>query len=135
MRASFAALALALLAGTPAFAARSNLAVTLHVTVDGVKPGAGPLRVGLHDEATFSIPDTMPLLRQDIAKVAGEVSLQFERLPPGSYALKAYQDLNNDGKWDPGEPKANSNGAQDNDFDAAALVLMPGVADAVLHLR
>jgi uncharacterized protein (DUF2141 family) len=89
----------------------------------------------LHDEATFSIPDTMPLLRQDIAKVAGDVSLQFERLPPGSYALKAYQDLNNDGKWDPGEPKANSNGARDNDFDAAALVLMPGVADAVLHLR
>jgi uncharacterized protein (DUF2141 family) len=116
-------------------AAQSNLAVTLRVTVDGVKPGGGTLRVGLHDEVTFSIPNAKALREQDIPNVAGAVSLQFDRMPPGTYAIKAFQDVNKDGAWEPGEPLAISNGAGANDFDSAALLLMPGNNEAAIHLK
>ena len=116
-------------------AAQSNLAVTLHVTVEGVKPGGGTLRVGLHDEVTFSVPNAKPLREQDIANVAGDVSVQFDRMPPGTYAIRAFQDVNKDGIWEPGEPLAISNGAGANDFDTAALVLMPGNNETAIHLK
>jgi uncharacterized protein (DUF2141 family) len=135
MRARAAVLFCACFAVAPSMAAQSNLAVTLHVTVDGVKPGGGTLRVGLHDEVTFSIPNAKALREQDISNVAGDVSLQFDRMPPGSYAIKAFQDVNKDGTWEPGEPQAVSNGAAANDFDSAALLLMPGNNEAVIHLK
>ena len=59
----------------------------------------------------------------------------FDRLPPGTYAVKALQDVNNNGKADPGEPKGTSNGANADDFDGAAIVLEPGANMAAVHLR
>ena len=59
----------------------------------------------------------------------------FDRLPPGTYAVKALQDVNNDGKAEPGEPIGLSNGAAPDNFDGAALVLEPGVNSAAVHLR
>src|SRR5712671_3038316 len=116
-------------------AAQTPLAATLRVTVDGVTPSGGTLRVGLYDEATFpAIPDT-PLFKREIPKIAGSVVVTFDRLPPGTYAVKALQDVNNDGKADPGEPKGTSNGANADDFDGAAIVLEPGANMAAVHLR
>jgi len=116
-------------------AAQTPLAATLRVTIDGVTPSGGTLRVGLYDEATFpAIPDTA-LFKRDIPKIAGSVVVTFDRLPPGTYAVKALQDVNNNGKADPGEPRGTSNGANADDFDGAAIVLEPGANMAAVYLR
>src|SRR2546423_13618941 len=102
-------------------AAPTPLAATLRVTVDGVTASGGTLRVGLYDEATFpAIPD-IPLFKREIPKIAGTVVVIFDRLPPGTYAVKALQDVNNDGKAEPGEPIGLSNGAGPDNFDGAAI--------------
>lgn len=116
-------------------AAPTPLAATLRVTIDGVTAAGGTLRVGLYDEATFpAIPDTA-LFKREIPKIAGSVVVTFDRLPPGTYAVKALQDVNNNGKADPGEPSGISNAANADNFDGAAIVLEPGVNSAALHLR
>ena len=115
--------------------AAPSITANLRLTVQGVTAAGGTLRVGLYDEATFLAPVSLPLRKQDIARVAGDVSVGFDRLPPGSYAVKAFQDIDNDSKWEPGEPQGISNGAAPGDFDAAALTLMPGNTMAVVRLR
>jgi uncharacterized protein (DUF2141 family) len=116
-------------------AAQTQLGASLRVTVDGVTASGGTLRVGLYDEATFPvIPDTA-LFKREIPKIAGSVVVTFDRLPPGTYAVKALQDVNNDGKAEPGEPAGTSNGAAPDNFDGAAIVLQPGVNGAAVHLR
>jgi uncharacterized protein (DUF2141 family) len=123
------------LSSVTADAAQTQLGASLRVTIDGITPSGGTLRVGLYDEATFpAIPDTA-LFRREIPKIAGNVVVTFDRLPPGTYAVKALQDVNNNGKADPGEPSGISNGANAGDFDAAAIVLEPGANMAAVHLR
>jgi uncharacterized protein (DUF2141 family) len=133
-RAAAAILSLCLMAGGVVHAA-SILSSSLRVTVDGVTKAGGTLRIGLHDEATFSEPGAMPLKRNDIANVAGDVSVEFARLPPGSYSVKAFQDLNNDGKWEQGEPQGISNDAPASEFEQASVLLMPGVNTLTVHLK
>jgi uncharacterized protein (DUF2141 family) len=128
---------LLLLGLSPVFAdaAQTPLAANLRVTVDGVTASGGTLRVGLYDEATFpAIPDT-PLFKRDIPKIAGNAVVTFDRLPPGTYAVRALQDVNNDGKAEPGEPLGISNGATPDNFDNAAIVIQPGANMAAVHLR
>ena len=118
-----------------AYAAQTPMGASLRITVDGVTAAGGTLRVGLYDEATFpAIPDT-PLFKREIPKIAGSVVVTFDRLPPGTYAVKALQDVNNDGKPEPGEPSGISNGAAPDNFDGAAIVLQPGANMAAVHLR
>ena len=112
-----------------------SLLGTLRVTVDGVTRAGGTLRIGLHDEATFSDARALPLRKTDLPKIAGDVSVAFDSLPPGDYALSAYQDLNDNGRRDAGEPAANSNGAANGDFDKAAIEVAPGTVMTVLHLK
>ena len=135
MRACAALFFLLGLSSVAADAAQIEMAANLRVTVDGVTASGGTLRVGLYDEATFpAIPDT-PLFKREIGKIAGSVVVIFDRLPPGTYAVKALQDVNNDGKAEPGEPAGISNGASPENFDAAAIVLQPGVNMVTVHLR
>jgi len=116
-------------------AAPTPLAATLRVTIDGVTASGGTLRVGLYDEATYPAIPYTALFKREIPKIAGSVVVTFDRLPPGTYAVKVLQDVNNNGKADPGEPKGTSNGANADDFDGAAIVLEPGVNSAAVHLR
>jgi uncharacterized protein (DUF2141 family) len=126
----------AILAGAAAAqAAPAPFLSTLRITVDGVSPKGGTLRIELHDEATFPDVNALALRRSDVPKIAGDVSVVIDRLPPGDYALRAFQDLNDNGHWDPGEPRATSNGAAAGDFEKAAIGLMPGANMAALHLH
>jgi uncharacterized protein (DUF2141 family) len=115
--------------------AQTPLAASLRVSIDGVTASGGTLRVGLYDEATFPAISDTPLFKREIPKIAGNVAVIFERLPPGTYAVKALQDVNNDGKSEPGEPLGISNGASPENFDGAAIVLQPGINMAAVHLR
>ena len=110
------------------------MGANLRVTVDGLKPDGGPVQVGLYDEVTFPLIPDRPLFKRQVDAEASVV-IEFPRLPPGAYALKAFQDLNGNGKADPGEPAGISNGAAASDFDAATVVLMPGTNKAAIHLR
>ena len=122
-------------AGAEARAAQTPLGVTLQVTVDGITPAGGNLIIGVYDEATFALAPDVPLFTQTVANAHGSAVVVFNRLPPGTYALKAVQDVNRDGRAGPGEPLAVSNGASPANFDAAAITLQPGENAAVLHLR
>jgi len=135
MRTSVLAVLGCVIAAGFAHAAPQPLLATLRVTIDGVTSAGGTLRVFLHDEATFVDSNASPLKRSEIPKIAGDVSAVFDRLPPGDYALRAFQDVNDNGKWDVGEPQAYSNDAPAGDFDKAAIALMPGTTMAALHLR
>ena len=133
LRAGAAALACAGFA-LSAHAAPTPMAASLRVTVDGITPVGGTLRVGLYDEATFALLSDSPLFKRE-AKAASNVVVTFERLPPGTYAVKVFQDVNNDGKAEAGEPFGISNGAARDNFDAAAVVLQPGSNTTAIHLR
>lgn len=127
--------AVVLAAMTDGRAAPTPLAVSLHVTVDGISPAEGNLIVGVYDEATFTLAPDTPLFMQTVVNAHGSATVVFDRLPPGTYALKAVQDVNRDGRASPGEPVAISNGATPANFDAAAITLQPGENSAMLHLR
>lgn len=127
--------ALVMAVAADARAAQTSLAVRLHVTVDGITPAGGNLIVGVYDEATFALAPDTPLFTQTVANAHGSATVVFDRLPPGTYALKAAQDVNRDGRSSPGEPLAISNGAPPANFDAAAITLEPGENTAVLHLH
>ena len=135
MRGVLLALSLCFAAQGSALAAPAPFTATLRVTIDGVTPAGGTLRIGLHDEATFAEAITSPLRKEEIPNVAGSVAVQFDRLPPGAYALWVYQDVNKDGRWEPGEPQGVSNSAPLNNFEAAAIELMPGTNTAAIHLH
>jgi uncharacterized protein (DUF2141 family) len=107
----------------------------LRVSVEGVTQAGGTLRVGVYDEATFpALPDT-PLFKREVARAAGNVVVTFDRLPPGTYAVKVLQDVNNDGRWEMGEPFGVSGGAARDNYDAAAITLQPGANNVTVRLQ
>ena len=116
-------------------AAPAPLFASLQVTVLGVTQAGGTLRVGVYDEATFPVLTDTPLFKRELAKATGNVVVTFDRLPPGTYAVKVVQDVNNDGKWEMGEPYGVSNGAARDNFDAAAVVLQPGANMVTVRLQ
>jgi uncharacterized protein (DUF2141 family) len=118
-----------------AHAAPAPLFASLRVNVEGVTQAGGTLRVGVYDEATFPVLPDRPLFRRELAKASGNVAVTFDRLPPGTYAVKVLQDVNNDGRWQMGEPFGVSAGAARDNFDAAALVLQPGINMITVRLQ
>jgi uncharacterized protein (DUF2141 family) len=91
LRAAF--MAATVLAAIPASAADTTLIVNLAQ----VKPGPGPLRVGLYrDPATFRKEDKA-LAVVSGAATGDHVELRFPGLAPGRYAIMAYHDENSDG--------------------------------------
>ena len=116
-------------------AAQTAMAARLRVSVDGITSAGGNLIVGLYDEATFPLAPGMPLFSRTIANVKGSETAVFDRLPPGTYAIKVLQDLNRNGRADMGEPAAVSNEAAPENFDAASIVLHPGENAVAVHLH
>lgn len=119
----------------PAHAAQTSMAANLRVTVDGITPAGGNLIAGLYDEATFPLTPDMPLFRRTIVDARGTATAVFDRLPPGTYAVRVLQDVNRNGRADAGEPMAVSNAAAADDFDRAAIVLHPGENAIAIHLH
>lgn len=82
------------LAFTPAMAA------DLSVEIAGHQAGAGKIRVALFsDSETFL---KKPYRGLEIDPAAGPVTAVFRDLPPGTYALTAFQDENGNDKLDRG---------------------------------
>ena len=81
--------------------AQENRSGTIKVVIEGVLDGQGQVRVALEksakdfDSGSFDTPKY--LSRVEEAK-GDKVSVTFPAVPYGTYAIKAFQDLNGDGK-------------------------------------
>lgn len=85
---------LAFLAGTP-----HQPQQTLHVTIKDIQPGKGNINVAVFGSKNDFLK--RPVMAQ--TKKAGAAMLEFSFvLPPGEYAIAAYQDLNENQKLDAG---------------------------------
>lgn len=74
----------------------STEAATLTLTVDGVKPGGGPLTVLLFDRAE-GFPKEARAARRLVLPL-GKFTLALDGLKPGQYAVMAYHDEDNNGE-------------------------------------
>jgi uncharacterized protein (DUF2141 family) len=92
---------------------------TLRVRIDGIVRHVGSVRIGLYDES-IEFPREGLHLTNRVVPVQGrsEVSIEFEDVPPGRYALAVIHDLDGDERLArgifgvPAEPVAFSRGAR-----------------------
>lgn len=107
---------LSLLLAATVLTAPVALASELTVNVDGIADAKGTIMLGLFDEATYNGDGAVNGAN---LKVEGDrVSVTFDNLTPGEYAVRLYHDLNDDGEMNtnpfgmPTEPFAFSNDAR-----------------------
>ena len=112
---STAALAvLSCLIASPAFAEE---ATSLTVVVEGIETVQGTINLGLFDKAGYD-GETGAINGAKITVDAETVTATIEGVAPGSYGIKLYQDVNDNGEMDtnpfgmPIEPYAFSNNAK-----------------------
>ena len=85
----------------PGLWAQENRSGTLKVKLEGVMQGQGQVRVALEknaddfDSGSFETPK---YLSRVVEAKGDSVSVTFPAVPYGTYAIKAFQDLDGDGK-------------------------------------
>ena len=106
--------AAALLVAAPAFASDpASLSLTFETG-----SATGTVMVALYDAATYNGGQPVRVAQVNVA--AGQHSVSFEGLPAGEYGVRAFHDLNGDGRMNtnpfgmPTEPYAFSNNAVGN---------------------
>ena len=108
--------ALTALIATGFIAAPFASASDLTITVEGIAKTQGTIMLGLFDEATYNGDGAVNGANLNVE--SDSVSVTFEGLEPGEYAVRLYHDLNDDGEMNtnpfgmPTEPYAFSNDAQ-----------------------
>ena len=117
------------------------LAGDLTIEVSGITPDHGRIYVAVYDRADSFPISGRQLVGQVLDPTARQVTAHFKDLPPGQYAVVAFQDANGNGKLDknflgiPKEPYGFSNGARGSagppKFSEAAVTLSPDGATKV----
>jgi uncharacterized protein (DUF2141 family) len=130
--------ALILIAG-PASAAR------IIVTIDGLHSANGNVFVGLYASPNKFLQGTQCDAYRKVRASTGPITVAFDNLPPGTYAVGAYHDENANGHLDtspvglPIEGYALSNGIRavfaKPDFYQAAFIVGGGDKPIGLHIR
>lgn len=117
MTRTLAWIATAMLISTPALALEVGQDASVRLTFEtGADTGA--IMVALHDGTTYAGGEPLRAARIDVA--AGQRTVTFEGLAAGDYGVKAYHDVNGNGRMDtnpfgmPTEPFAFSNNAVGN---------------------
>ena len=72
--------------------------VKLTVSVSGIKNNTGIVKVGLYNSDGTFLKTTYKSLSSEIKN--NEVTVTFDNLPSGEYAISTYHDENNNGKLD-----------------------------------
>jgi uncharacterized protein (DUF2141 family) len=132
---------LAVVCATPA--AMTAFAGDLTIEISGIAPNRGKIYVALYDQ-----PEAFPIAgRQRVGQIvpaeAAHLTVRFNDLPKGRYAVVAFQDLNGNGKLDknllgmPKEPYGFSNSARGTAgppkfHDAAVTLDADGATSIVL---
>jgi uncharacterized protein (DUF2141 family) len=92
MAALFAVLAAPAMAQPPA--------ATLVVHIQDVSSKGGILRLGLYDEARYPDDDSTPVASADVPATSGETVITLANVPPGTYAIETFQDINSNDRMD-----------------------------------
>jgi uncharacterized protein (DUF2141 family) len=112
LRGLFSALALA----SVVFAAGEASAARIVVTITGLKSNVGGVYVGLYATPSKFLNGTQVDAMKKVRASTAPVTVVFDNLPPGTYAVGAYHDENNNDHLDtsfiglPAEGYALSNG-------------------------
>lgn len=107
---------IAALIATSLIAAPLALASELTVNVEGIAQAQGTIMLGLFDQASYEGDGAVD--GANLTVESNGVSVTFEGLEPGEYAVRLYHDLNDDGEMNtnpfgmPTEPYAFSNDAK-----------------------
>jgi uncharacterized protein (DUF2141 family) len=139
-RISLLALAAALiLIAAPAFAAR------IVVTIDGVHSNQGNVFVGLYAGPAKFLQGNQSDAQRKVRASTGPITVVFDNLPPGTYAVGAFHDENANDHLDtnflglPEEGYALSNGVRavmaKPSFQQAAFTVGDQGAAIALHIR
>lgn len=83
-----------------AMAAGAGQAQELRVTLQGVEHARGQLSVGVYAEPKTFRKERLAYVTKKVPAAAGEVTVVFDALPPGRYAVMAYHDENGNGELD-----------------------------------
>jgi uncharacterized protein (DUF2141 family) len=120
-------------------------AATLTIHVDNVLPAGGLVRLGLYDQAKYPDDNARPIASADVTAVAGETVITLHNIPPGTYAIQTFQDVNGNDKMDsswlglPQEPFGFSQDAvpflSKPSFDAVKFTITAGENSQTLHLQ
>lgn len=108
-------------------------AAELEIRVGKISPRGGILRLGLYDAAGYP-DDRDPVASADVPATPGGVVVILKNVPPGSYAIEAYQDINANDRMDsdwlglPLEPYGFSR-------DARPFLSKPAFARVRFHLK
>ena len=118
---------------------------TVVIHVQNVSPKGGMLRLGLYDEARYPDDDSTPVASADVTARSGETVITLNHVPPGTYAIQAYQDINSNDKMDtswfgfPLEPFGFSRDARPHlskpAFAQVKFEVTPGTNVQTLHLQ
>jgi uncharacterized protein (DUF2141 family) len=140
-----ALLAVSAMAVARAQGAAQGTSGTLIIHVQDISPKGGILRLGLYDAAGYPDDDAKPIASADVPAQPGRTTVTLNNIPPGTYAIQAYQDTNSNDKMDtswlgiPQEPFGFSRNARPGlskpSFAAAKFEIGPGVNIQTLNLQ
>ena len=129
----------------PARAEEAATRATLTIKIYNVSPKGGMLRLGLYDAARYPDNDSTPVASADVPAHLGENVIVLEGVPPGTYAIQTFQDINSNGRMDtswlgfPLEPFGFSRDARPilskPGFKAVSFHLASGENEQSLHLQ
>jgi uncharacterized protein (DUF2141 family) len=129
--------------GAPARAQDQTATLVIHV--QDVSPKGGVVRLGLYDEARYPDDDSKAVASADVPARAGETVITLNNVPPGTYAIQTYQDVNSNDKMDtswfgfPLEPFGFSRDARPKlskpRFAEVKFDVAPGMNVQTLHLQ
>ncbi|MGE5268578.1 MAG: DUF2141 domain-containing protein [Thiohalocapsa sp.] len=127
------------------FIAGSASAARLIVTIDGVRNAQGGVYVGLYATPSKFLNGNQCDAQRKVRASTGPVTVVFDNLPPGTYAVGAYHDENNNDHFDtnflglPMEGYALSNGIRavvsKPTFQQAAFTVGNEDKPVALHIR
>jgi len=72
----------------------------LTIRVENVLPSGGILRLGVYDRGRYPDDNSTPIASANVAAISGETTVILRNLPPGLYAIEAFQDVNANGQMD-----------------------------------
>lgn len=131
------------LAAAPAWPQAGTATLTIHV--ENVLPAGGTLRLGVYNAALYPDDDSKPIASADVAAQPNETVVTLHGIPPGTYAIQAFQDVNSNNKMDtswvglPLEPFGFSRDAvpflSKPGFDAVKFTLVAGENTQTFHLQ
>ena len=82
--------------------ASSAATATLNVTVRNIASAGGNLMLGVYDETSYATKGGTAVARKSTHVRGDRMTVTFDGIPPGVYAVKVLQDINQNGQFDMG---------------------------------